>query len=48
MIEQVYAQFRRKMRTNNGYNNGRAANDDYTGFTYELEEPIAVKGSSVT
>ncbi len=34
--------------TNNGYNNGHAANDDYTGFTYELEEPIAVKGFSVT
>ena len=34
--------------TNNGYNNGHVANDDYTGFTYELEEPIAVKGFSVT
>ena len=34
--------------TNNGYNNGHAANDDFTGFTYELEEPIAVKGFSVT
>ena len=34
--------------TNNGHNNGHAANDDYTGFTYELEEPIAVKGFSVT
>ena len=34
--------------TNNGYNNGHTANDDFTGFTYELEEPIAVKGFSVT
>ena len=35
--------------TKNGYNNGHAANDDdYTGFIYELEEPIAVKGFSVT
>ena len=34
--------------TNNDYNNGHAANDDFTGFTYELEEPIAVKGFSVT
>lgn len=34
--------------TNTGYNNGHAANDDLTGFTYELEEPIAVKGFSVT
>ena len=34
--------------TNNDYNNGHAANDDLTGFTYELEEPVAVKGFSVT
>lgn len=46
--------------TTNGYNNGNgrsarghaaghAANDeDFTGFTYELEEPITVKGFSVT
>lgn len=34
--------------TNNGYNNGSAANDDFIGFTYELEEPISVKGFSVT
>lgn len=34
--------------TNNGYNNGHTANDDFTGFTYELEEPIAIKGFSVT
>ena len=35
--------------TINSYSNGHAANnDDYTGFTYELEEPIAVKGFSVT
>lgn len=38
--------------TNNGNNNenghGATASDDFTGFTYELEEPITVKGFSVT
>ena len=38
--------------TINGYFNdngdGPMANDGFTGFTYELEEPIAVKGFSVT
>ena len=35
--------------TINSYSNGHAANnDDYTGLTDELEEPIAVKGFSVT
>ncbi|MFZ1398947.1 MAG: hypothetical protein WAS33_18725 [Candidatus Promineifilaceae bacterium] len=34
--------------TNNDFNNGHAANDDFTGFTYEQEEPIAVKGFSVS
>ena len=34
--------------TNNDYNNGHAANDDFPSFTYELEEPIAIKGFSVT
>ena len=38
--------------TNNGNNNrnghGSTANDDFTGFTYELEEPITVKGFSVS
>lgn len=38
--------------TNNGNNNrngyGSTANDDFTGFPYELEEPITVKGFSVS
>lgn len=38
--------------TNNGNNNGNGhgstANGDFTGFTYELEEPITVKGFSVS
>jgi hypothetical protein len=38
--------------TLNGYYNdngdGPTANDDFIGFTYELEEPITVKGFSVT
>ena len=38
--------------TINGYYNdngdGPTANDDFTGFTYELEEPITIKGFSVT
>ena len=32
----------------NGNGNGATANHDYTGFNYELEEPITVKGFSVT
>ena len=38
--------------TNNGNNNGNGhgvtANGDFIGFPYELEEPITVKGFSVT
>ena len=34
--------------TNNDYNNGHTANDDLTRFTFELEEPIVIKGFSVT
>lgn len=35
--------------TNNGHSNRRSANrDEFSGFTYELEEPIAYKGFSVT
>ena len=38
--------------TNNGNNNGNGhgatASDDFNGFPYELEEPITVKGFSVT
>ena len=34
--------------TNNDYNNGHTANDDLTRFTFELEEPILIKGFSVT
>lgn len=33
---------------NNGNGHGSTTNDDFTGFTYELEEPITVKGFSVT
>ncbi len=36
------------MTNNNGNGHGPTANDDFTGFTYELEEPITVKGFSVT
>lgn len=33
---------------NNGNGHGATASDDFNGFPYELEEPITVKGFSVT